>query len=126
VLATGVAVTVKLVLLIAVPPAVVKTIFPVAAPGITIATRLVPVFETMIAFTPPIVNTVGLAKLEPVMVTKDPTGPFEGVKEIKAGACPLHRMPRPKSNKASIILFIDIRDAPVVPTGIILYKENIF
>ena len=78
-------VTVKLFVLEAVPSVVVKDTEPVIAPGITIPVKVVPVLETTIAVLPPIVNAVGLLKLIPVTVTKVPTEPEVGVKEIIAG-----------------------------------------
>ena len=79
------AVTVKLPVPLAVPPAVVTLTAPVVAPGITIATKLVPVLLMGIADTPPIVKPVGLDKFVPVMVTKLPTLPDVGVKELMVG-----------------------------------------
>jgi len=58
---------------------------PVVAPGITIATRVVPSLDTAIAETPPIVKKVGLLKFVPEMVTKVPTAPLDGVKELMEG-----------------------------------------
>ena len=68
------------------PPAVVRLIFPVVAPGITKPTRLVPVLEITRAEVPPMLNTLGLERLVPVMVTKLPIGPEEGVKPEMVGA----------------------------------------
>lgn len=71
----------------AVPPAVVTDTAPVVAPGITMPTRLVPLFDTAIALTPPTLNAEGLLKFVPVIVTNVPTGPDEGVNELIVGAC---------------------------------------
>jgi hypothetical protein len=49
------------------------------------ATKLVPVLETTIAVAPPIVKAVGFSRLVPVMVTKLPTDPLEGVKDVMVG-----------------------------------------
>jgi hypothetical protein len=65
----------------------VITIFPVDAPGITIATKLVPVFETAMALTPPMVNPVGVFRFVPVIVTKLPTKPLVGLNEVIVGTC---------------------------------------
>jgi hypothetical protein len=67
--------TVKLLLLVAVPPAVLKDTVPVIAPGITIPTRLLPVLEITMAFAPPILKMDGLVKFVPVIVTRVPTAP---------------------------------------------------
>ena len=63
-----VGVTMKLLLAMAVPPDVVTDTAPVAAPGMTIPTSVVPVSDTEIAATPPMLNAVGLLRLVPVMV----------------------------------------------------------
>ena len=83
----GVAVTVKLPPAVVVPPDVVTDTPPVVAPGMTIATRLVPVFDMMMAETPPI-ETVGVPalRLVPEIVTSVPTGPVAGLKEVTVGA----------------------------------------
>ena len=60
---------------------------PVEEPGITIPTKEVPVLETTMAVAPPIVKAVGLPKLVPVMVTKVPGLPLEGVKDVMVGVC---------------------------------------
>ncbi len=69
----------------AVPLPVVTLTAPVVAPGITIATKLVPVLLIGIAATPPIVIAVGLFKFVPVIVTKVPTGPVVEVNEVMVG-----------------------------------------
>jgi hypothetical protein len=58
---------------------------PFVAPGITIATKTVPVFEIIIAFWPPIASAVGLLKFVPFMVTNVPTAPLEGLNDVIAG-----------------------------------------
>ena len=81
-------VTTKLLADVAGPPAVVVTeITPDAAPGITIPTSVVPLLETTIAVTPPMVKAVGLPRSVPVMVTSVPTAPLDGLKEMMVGAC---------------------------------------
>ena len=82
----GVGVMMKLSLPVSVPPTVVTEILPVAAFGITIPTRVVSASETTIADTPPIVKAVGLLRCMPVICTKVPTGPLEGLKDIMLGA----------------------------------------
>jgi len=47
---------------------------------------MVPELETTIAAVPPMVKAVGLLKLVPVMVTRVPTEPLAGVKEVIVGA----------------------------------------
>jgi hypothetical protein len=79
--------TVKLPEPVAEPEAVVMDTAPVPAPGMTNATKVVPVFDTEIAFTPPILRAVGLLKLVPVIVTSVPTAPLDGVKDVMTGAC---------------------------------------
>jgi hypothetical protein len=84
-LGKGVGVTVKLVALVAEPPAVLTETAPVTAPGITRPTKTVPVLEITIAVLPPIVKKLGLFKPVPLIVTKVPTGPLEGVKVVIVG-----------------------------------------
>ena len=86
-LGAGAALRVKVPVEVTDPPAVVKDIVPVTAPGITIPTRLVPVLEMTMAALPPIVKAVGVPRLVPVMVTNVPTGPLVGLKEVIVGAC---------------------------------------
>ena len=74
-----------LLLLLAVPLAVLTDTKPVAAPGITMPTNLVPVLLTTIAFLPPIVKVIGVLRLVPVIVTNVPTLPVVGVKEVMVG-----------------------------------------
>lgn len=75
---------VKLLLLLADPPNVATVTKPVVVPGITIAVTDVPVLLIVIAGTPPMLTT-GLLKAVPVMVTRLPTGPLSGLKDIKVG-----------------------------------------
>jgi len=82
----GVAVTVKLPLPLAVPPVVVIETLPAPVPGITIATKALPVFDITIALLPPMVSAVGLPKFVPFMVISVPTEPVAGLKEVIAGA----------------------------------------
>ena len=64
------------------PPSVVVTAtVPVAAPGITIPTKVSPVLDTSIADTPPIVKVNRFFKSDPIMVTNVPGAPLAGVKE---------------------------------------------
>jgi hypothetical protein len=55
------------------------------APGITIATNVVPEKLIGIAATPPMLIAVGLFRLVPVIVTNVPTGPLLGAKEMMVG-----------------------------------------
>ena len=49
------------------------------------ATKLVPVLDITIALTPPMLRAVGMFKLVPVMVTRVPGAPLEGLKEVMVG-----------------------------------------
>ena len=80
-------VTVKLLLLLAVPPEVVTDTMPVTAPGITVPTRVLPVLLTTMAFTLPMEKAVGVFRFVPLMVTNVPTLPLVGVKEVMVGGC---------------------------------------
>ena len=70
---------------LAVPPAVVTLTPPLVAPGITMATNVLPLLLIGMAETPAIVIPVGLLKLVPVIVTSVPTGPVVAEKEIIVG-----------------------------------------
>jgi len=87
---------------VAVPPKLVTDTAPVVAPGITIATKVVPLLETVMAATPPMLGAVGLLRLVPVMVTKVPMGPDVGLKEVMVGAGVAVFIPKAKSEKAVI------------------------
>src|SRR5579871_1788797 len=79
-------VTVKLVLLEAVPPGVVTVIFPVTAPVGTVAVIWVSEFTVkLVAATPPNVTFVACVRLTPVMVTGVPTAPEVGLKVLTCG-----------------------------------------
>ena len=69
----------KLVLLVAVPPAVVTAIFPVTAPVGTVAVICVSEFTVKVVATPPNVTFVACVTLTPVMVTGVPTAPLVGL-----------------------------------------------
>jgi hypothetical protein len=69
----GQAETVKFAALVAVPPRVVITIFPVTAPVGTIAVTWLSEFTVKVAFTPPKVTFDVCFRLTPVMVTEAPT-----------------------------------------------------
>src|ERR1700722_14111513 len=73
--------TVKIAELVAVPPEVVITIFPVFAPAGTVAVTFVSEFTTnVVACTPPNDTFVAWVRLTPVMATAVPSGPLAGVK----------------------------------------------
>ena len=79
-------VTVKLDVLVTVPPAVVIAIGPVFASSGTVAVTLV--LEStvkLVAATPSKVTLVVPVRLTPVMVTSVPTGPLVGVKLVICG-----------------------------------------
>jgi hypothetical protein len=79
-------VTVKLVALVAVPPAVVTLIGPVVAPAGTGATICVAAWEVTTADTPLNLTEVGLSRFAPVIVTEVPTGPEVGKNEVIVGS----------------------------------------
>ena len=69
-------VTVKFPDPLAVPPAELTLTSPVVAPGITIATKVVPSLLMGMAAVPPINILVGLLRLVPVIETNVPTEPI--------------------------------------------------
>src|SRR5438309_11819713 len=79
-------VTVKLALLVAVPPGVVMLIVPVAAPAGTVAVIWVSLFTAKAAVVPLNFTAVAPLTLLPVIVTLVPTGPLVGANELSAGA----------------------------------------
>jgi hypothetical protein len=58
---------------------------PEVAPGITIATKVIPSLLMGMAAMPPIIIAEGLFKLVPVMVTNVPTAPLSGVNWLIVG-----------------------------------------
>src|SRR5438552_8633288 len=81
--------TVKLLELLAVPPAVVTLIGPLEAPAGTVAVIAVAELTVKLALVP--LNRTALApvKLVPLMVTLVPTGPLAGVKLVMVGGLSL-------------------------------------
>ncbi len=77
--------TVKLVVLLALPPLVVTAIFPVVAPVGTVAVICVSEFTVKVADFPLKVTLVAWVKPVPVIVTDVPTGPFGGAKLVTVG-----------------------------------------
>jgi hypothetical protein len=77
--------TVKLVVLLAVPPGVVTEIFAVTAPVGTVAVICVSEFTVKVAATVPNFTAVACVKLVPVIVTTVPTGPLVGLKVFTEG-----------------------------------------
>ena len=77
--------TVKLFILLPVPPKVLSEMEPSTVPGITITTKVLPSFEIGMAAIPPKVTLVKLSKSKPVIVSKVPTEPDEGEKLLILG-----------------------------------------
>jgi hypothetical protein len=91
-------VTVKSWALVAVPEGVVTAIFPVVAPEGTIAVSWVPegFHENVVALVTLNFTDVVPTKLDPLIVTEDPTGPLVGEKPVMLGA---HEEPTVKSSR---------------------------
>src|ERR1700723_513699 len=70
----------NVILLLPLPPGVVTAIFPVFAPGGTVAVICVPPFTVKLAFTPPNFTCDAPTNPEPVIVTCLPTEPLGGAK----------------------------------------------
>ena len=81
--------TVKLFVLVAVPPGVVTLSGPVVAPVGTAAWIVVAEVTVKLALTPLNVTVVAPVKFVPLIVTLVPTGPLVGVKLVIVGAPPL-------------------------------------
>src|SRR5438876_11786320 len=85
--ALGVGPTVKLLLLVAVPPGVVTLMSPLVAPAGTVAAiEVEEVTVKLTALVPLNVTAVGPVEAVPVIVTVVPTGPLVGVKLVIVGA----------------------------------------
>jgi hypothetical protein len=82
----GTQVTVKLVPLVPVPPAVVTAIGPVVAPAGTAAVIVEALSVVMVAETPLKVRLVAFPRLVPEIVTTVPTAPDDGLKPVIFGA----------------------------------------
>src|SRR5438067_1500104 len=78
-------VTVKELLLVAVPSGVVTLTGPVVAPAGTVAEICVDELTVKVALVPLKVTEVAPVKLVPLIVTLVPTGPLEGVKLVMVG-----------------------------------------
>ena len=100
--------TVKLVLLLAVPPGVVTPIGPVVAPAGTVAVICVPEFTVKTALVPLKVTAVAPVKLEPVMITLVPTAPLPGVKLVIVGAA---------AETVKFVLLLAVPPGAVTPIG---------
>src|SRR2546426_6635381 len=82
----GAGTTVKLVVLVAVPPGVVTLSGPVVAPAGTVAWIAVSELTVKLALTPLKVTAVAPVKFVPLSVALLPTGPLPGVKPVSVGA----------------------------------------
>jgi hypothetical protein len=91
-------VTVKSWALVAVPEGVVTAILPVVAPDGTVAVSWMPegFHENVVAFVTLNFTDVVPTKLDPLMVTDDPTGPLVGEKPVMLGE---HAEPTVKSSR---------------------------
>src|SRR2546423_1092710 len=81
----GILITVKVSMLVVVPPAFVKLIFPVIAVCGTVITTALSVAETIGATTLPNFTDVGLLRLVPEIVTLSPAIPFVELKPVIFG-----------------------------------------
>jgi hypothetical protein len=99
---------------VAEPPAVLTETAPVTAPGITRPTKTVPVLEITIAVLPPIVKAVGLFKPVPLIVTRVPTGPFEGVKVVIVGCAQARLWHKTQKRIINILFILCLFTIPVV------------
>src|SRR3989442_10446949 len=104
--------TVKLLALLAVPPAVVTLIGPVEAPLGTVAAIEVDEFTVKPALTP--LNRTALApvKLVPLMVTLVPTGPLAGVKLVTVGGVTTVKLPALLAVPPGVVTLIGPLEAP--------------
>jgi hypothetical protein len=80
--------TVKLVALVAVPPAVVTLTGPVVAPAGTVAWMVLSDVTVKLAAVPLNVTALVVVKLVPLIVTPDPTAPVVGAMLVIVGGRP--------------------------------------
>ena len=122
-------VTLKVPEPLAVPPAVVILTSPVVAPGITIATNVIPLLLIGMAETPAIVIAVGLLRFVPVIVTSVPTGPELGEKLVIVGCekiVVLYKKKTPNIKFLMPCLFIQFSDIINFYAGGIINIKKIF
>ena len=111
-LIVGAGMTVKVLPLLAVPPAVVTLIGPVEAPAGTVAVIVVAEFTVNVALVP--LNSTALApvKLVPLMVTLVPTGPLPGVKLEIVGGLTTVKLPALFAVPPAVVTLIGPLEAP--------------
>jgi hypothetical protein len=113
----GAGMTVKLAVLVAMPPGVVTPIIPVAAPTGTVAVICVDeITVNMTAGMPPNVTDEALLKFEPVMVTDDPIAPFAGLKPVIAGIGTTVKTPELTAVPAAAVTLMTLVVAPAGTT----------
>ena len=95
----------KFVALVAVPPGVVITIFPVFAPVGTVAVTCRSEFMEKVAATPPKVTFDVCVRLTPFSVTGVPTAPLGGLKLVNCGVT------------RKVLLLVRVPDVVVTVTG---------
>src|SRR5438552_16454597 len=115
--------TVKLLALLAVPPAVVTLIGPLEAPAGTVAVIAVAELTVKLALVP--LNRTALApvKLVPLMVTLVPTGPLVGVKLEIVGGFTTVKLPALLAVPAEVVTLIGPVVAPVGTVAVIVVAE---
>src|SRR6267378_3428928 len=87
-IAVRVSCTVKLFVLVAVPPCVVTLSGPVVAPSGTVASIAVSEVTVKLALTPLKATAVAPVKFVPLIATLVPTDPLVGVKPVMVGLVP--------------------------------------
>ncbi|HYR17113.1 MAG TPA: hypothetical protein VEQ67_23290, partial [Mycobacterium sp.] len=115
--------TVKLPVLLAVPPEVVTLIGPVAAPAGTVAVIAVAELTVKLALVP--LNRTALApvKFVPLMVTLVPTGPVVGVKLEIVGGLTNVKLPVLLAVPPAVVTLIDPLEAPAGTVAVIVVAE---
>src|SRR6267143_1312146 len=104
--------TVKLPVLLAVPPAVVTLIDPLEAPAGTVAVIVVAEFTVKLALVPLNRTAVAPVKFVPLMLTLVPTGPLPGVKLEIVGGLMTVKVPVLLVVPAAVVTLSDPPEAP--------------
>src|SRR5258705_302260 len=117
------AVTVKLLALVAVPPEVVTLIGPVVAPPGTVAVIDVDEFTVKFALAPLKGTAVAPVKLAPAIVTLVPTGPLAGEKLVIAGGRMTRKLPLLVAVPPAVVTVIGPVVAPLGTVAVIEVAE---
>src|SRR6267143_1359806 len=115
--------TVKLPVLLAVPPGAVTLIGPLEAPAGTVAVIVVAEFTVKLALVPLNSTDVAPVKFVPLMVTLVPTGPVVGVKLVMVGGLITVKLPALLTVPPAVVTLIGPVAAPAGTVAVIAVSE---